>query len=83
MTFRLTWRGTISVPFLAMTLGARIRSEREGREWSLDDLANLVGVVKSAVAHWEHDRRTPRPRQMRQLAMLFGFTPGDLYSEVV
>lgn len=38
------------------SVGARIRAARQAHGWTQDDLANAVGVSRSAVAQWETDR---------------------------
>jgi len=38
------------------TVGARIRAARRARGWTQDELAQAVGVSRSAVAQWETDR---------------------------
>jgi transcriptional regulator with XRE-family HTH domain len=37
-------------------IGARIRAAREEQGWTQDQLANAVGVSRSAVAQWETGR---------------------------
>src|ERR1700753_1395250 len=37
-------------------IGARIRSAREEQGWTQDELAEAVGVSRSAVAQWETGR---------------------------
>jgi transcriptional regulator with XRE-family HTH domain len=37
-------------------IGERIRTARNGRGWTQDQLANAVGVSRSAVAQWETGR---------------------------
>lgn len=37
-------------------IGARIRAARAARSWTQDQLANAVGVSRSAVAQWETGR---------------------------
>lgn len=41
---------------LPASSGARIRAARLERGWTQDDLAEAVGVSRSAVAQWETDR---------------------------
>ena len=41
------------------TFGARFRSTRLAKGYTQDDLADLLGVTKSAVSAWENDRETP------------------------
>jgi transcriptional regulator with XRE-family HTH domain len=46
----------VTLPIDATTVGKRIRRAREARKWTQDQLAELVGVSRSAVAQWETDR---------------------------
>src|SRR3954449_13205765 len=41
---------------LPRDIGARIRTAREEQGWTQDQLANAVGVSRSAVAQWETGR---------------------------
>lgn len=40
----------------ADSVGERIRQVRRERSWTQTDLANAIGVSRSAVAQWETDR---------------------------
>ena len=41
---------------LSSSAGGRIRTARRDRGWTQDELAEAVGVSRSAVAQWETDR---------------------------
>lgn len=43
-----------------MTLGRRLRQEREARNLTYRELTAVVGVKPNAQAWYEHDRRYPR-----------------------
>lgn len=49
----LTYTGGMSDP---VHIGERIRSARQERGWTQDQLAESVGVSRSAVAQWETGR---------------------------
>lgn len=56
----------------------RIRELREARGWTLEHLAELVGVSHATVQRWETDKRTPRAERLRELARLFDRPIDDL-----
>lgn len=41
------------------TFGARFRAARLAKGLTQDELADLLGITKSAVSAWENDRETP------------------------
>lgn len=47
----------------------------------MEALAKEVGVNRSAVAHWESAKNSPRERLLKRLAAALGVTVGELYSE--
>lgn len=64
-----------------VTLSQRIRELRLARGLTMEALAKEVGVNRSAVAHWEAGKNSPRERLLKRLAAALGVTVGDLYSE--
>jgi transcriptional regulator with XRE-family HTH domain len=49
-------RQSVVEKIVPATVGKRIRQTREERGWTQDQLAEHVGVSRSAVAQWETDR---------------------------
>jgi transcriptional regulator with XRE-family HTH domain len=62
-------------------IGKQIRRHRLARKLSMRDLAKLVGVNGSAVAHWEAGRNDPRGELLPSLASALGVTVGELFNE--
>jgi transcriptional regulator with XRE-family HTH domain len=54
------------------SVGHRIRSIRRERGWTQDDLANSVGVSRSAVAQWETDRAGQIRDNLSRIARVLG-----------
>ena len=53
-------------------LGDRIKQLRKQHKWTQGDLAELLGVSKSAVGMYEQNRRQPDHKILLQLADIFG-----------
>src|SRR5947208_14763542 len=53
-------------------IGARIRSAREERGWTQDQLASAVGVSRSAVAQWETGRAGQVTGNLTRIAAVLG-----------
>ena len=51
-----------------MSVGARIRDEREARKMSQAELAKQVGLSSAAIWNWETRGRVPRPRALAKVA---------------
>lgn len=64
-----------------MTLGERIRAQRQGAGLSQEKLAELTGVSRQAVAKWEADRSAPGTANLFRLAEIFGTTVDLLLAE--
>ena len=58
-----------------------IKAHREAAELSQVELANMMGVMQSAVANWESEVALPRTRQLPQLAQIFGCSINDLFND--
>ena len=61
-----------------MTLGERIRSERQRLGLSQKKVAELVGVSRQAVAKWESGQSSPSTENLLRLAEILGTTT-DLF----
>lgn len=64
-----------------MTLGERIRAQRQRAGLSQEKLAELTGVSRQAVAKWEADRSAPGTANLFCLAEIFGTTVDLLLAE--
>jgi transcriptional regulator with XRE-family HTH domain len=53
-------------------IGARIRSAREEQGWTQDQLAEAVGVSRSAVAQWETGRAGQVTTNLTRVAAALG-----------
>ena len=56
------------------TLGIRIKRARMDRRLSQHDLANLISVSQSAVAHWEREKNEPNLEQLGCIAKALEIT---------
>lgn len=56
-------------------IGARLREARQARGYSAVALAELVGVTRSAVSHYEKGEQTPRPEIMRRIEQVLNLPP--------
>ena len=61
-----------------LKLAARIRSEREARNWSLADLADRSGVSRSMINKVERNQSSPTSALLARLAAAFGMTMSTL-----
>ncbi len=55
-------------------VGARIREARRARGWTQDQLAEAVGVSRSAVAQWETDRAGQVRENLTRIADVLGIS---------
>jgi len=53
-------------------IGARIKAAREDQGWTQDQLADAVGVSRSAVAQWETGRAGQVTTNLTRLASILG-----------
>lgn len=61
-----------------MTIGKRIREYRNREKMSQEQLAELVGVSRQAVAKWEGDKAEPSTGNLVLLAKIFGISLDEL-----
>ena len=55
-----------------VTVGVRIRDVRREQGWTQEDLAQAVGVSRSAVAQWETDRAGQVRENLSRIAEALG-----------
>lgn len=55
--------------------GSCIRAARKLKGWSLDRLAEALGVSKTSVWGWETDKIRPRTSRLREIAELLELPP--------
>lgn len=68
-------------PAIALLVGERIRSLRQNRRWSLDELAGRSGVSKGMVVQIEAGRTNPSIGTLVRIADAFGVTVARLVEE--
>jgi Zn-dependent peptidase ImmA (M78 family)/DNA-binding XRE family transcriptional regulator len=56
-------------------IGARLREGRQARGYTAIALAELIGVHRSAVSHYEKGEQTPRPEVMRKIEDVLELPP--------
>lgn len=59
-------------------IGARIRAERDGRGWSLTELARRAGVSRAMIHKVEHGASSPTAHLLGKLSGAFGLTMSAL-----
>lgn len=64
-----------------MTIGERIREERELRGWSQQNLADKTGFSRSSIMNWETGRRSPQQKFIEKIAKAMNISPKDLTDE--
>ena len=57
---------------MSVVLGERLRSLRENRGFTQNDLGERLGVTGAAIGQWENSRRYPDSSMLEKLADLFG-----------
>lgn len=61
-----------------MTLGQRIKQEREQRQWTQDYLAATLNVSRQAVSKWESDNAYPDIDRLVQISNLLNVSLDSL-----
>lgn len=64
------------------TLPQNIRLQRQQKGWTQQELGKKLGVSKTAVFYWEKGTREPDIATIKQMCVLFGVSPNDLYGVV-
>ncbi|MCC8978206.1 helix-turn-helix domain-containing protein [Bradyrhizobium acaciae] len=60
-------------------LGRRVRAEREGRGWSLAELAGRAGVSKAMLSKIERAEASPTAATLSRIATAYGLTMAALF----
>ncbi len=55
-----------------------LKQERELRGWSLQKVADILGITPRTVSRWEHGTAMPYPHYREQLCVLFGKNAREL-----
>ncbi len=55
-----------------------LKQERELRGWSLQKVADTLGITSRTVSRWEHGTAVPYPHYREQLCILFGKNAREL-----
>jgi transcriptional regulator with XRE-family HTH domain len=69
---------TIIDDALDSRIAARIRAERSGRNWSLDELAERSGVSRAMISKVERGESSPTASLLGRLSSAFGLTLSQL-----
>lgn len=57
-----------------MSLGKRLKHEREKRSWSQKYVAEKIGITNTVLSNYERDYRDPDTETLRRLAELYEVT---------
>jgi transcriptional regulator with XRE-family HTH domain len=61
--------------------GARLKSLRESRRMTVQDLADASGVSRQTLTHFEAARRGPNLLTLHALAEALGVGPGEFFDK--
>jgi transcriptional regulator with XRE-family HTH domain len=61
--------------------GEKLSALRSAQGWTLETLADRLGVSRQAVWYWETGQRLPRAEHFQQIAKLFAVPESDLLAE--
>jgi transcriptional regulator with XRE-family HTH domain len=59
-------------------LSERLAALRGTRGWSMEQLADRLGVSRQSVWYWESAQREPKPAMLTRIAKLFGVSEREL-----
>ena len=63
-------------------MGEKLKALRHSAKLKQKDVAEILGVTKSAVGMWECDKRTPNIIMLKKLAQAFNVTTDELLEDV-
>ncbi len=55
---------------MANTTGNQLRKWREGKKYTKEHVALMLGVTRSSVLYWETGLRRPKPKQAKRIESL-------------
>ncbi|MGQ0515449.1 helix-turn-helix domain-containing protein, partial [Bacillus sp. D-CC] len=61
-----------------MTLGYRLKKERERRKWSQKFVAEKIGITNTVLSNYERDYRDPDTTTLGKLADLYEISTDEL-----
>ncbi len=64
-------------------LGEALRDARENCGKSQTEAAEIAGVERHAITHWEQGKYEPRCSQVVRLAVLYGVDPLDIFRATI
>src|SRR5690606_7862224 len=67
---------------MSMSLGSRLKNEREKRKWSQVDVAKKIGITNAVLSNYERDIRDPDTETLKKLAELYDVTTDYLLGRV-
>ena len=65
----------------ATDVGQRLRQIREGRRFTLKEVARQAGISEGFLSQIERGRSTPSLKTLYRVASVFGMSPGDLLTD--
>ena len=63
-------------------LGATLRERREQKNYSLEYVADRLGVSKNAVSHWELGKRSMYAETLKAYCTVLGCSMQELFNEM-
>lgn len=57
-----------------MTIGERIKEQRENKGWSQKELAEKLGITQDSISLWEKNRRIPNTPYIIELCKVFNIS---------
>ncbi len=63
-----------------ITIGTRIKYERQRMGLTLEELGNQLGVSKQGLSGWEHGRNMPDIIALDKMAKIFNISMQDFFS---